>query len=171
MKSPTDCQSLPSRRLFLRSALGAAAGMGLARPGASQGSRNRKPNVILLLVDDWGWTDLGAYGSGFYQTPHLDKIAREGVRFTNAYASCPVCSPTRASLMTGKVPPRVNITDWIPGRKHHEFSPIVMPEDSDHLALEETTIAEVLKPLGYTTASIGKWHLGGEGFSPPGARL
>ena len=117
-------------------------------------------------MDDWGWTDLGAYGSTFYQTPHLDKIAQEGVRFTNAYASCPVCSPTRAAVMTGKVPPRVNITDWIPGRKHHEFSPIVMPEDSDHLALEETTIPEVLEPLGYTTASIGKWHLGGNGFEP-----
>jgi arylsulfatase A-like enzyme len=166
MKSPTPGLNPPSRRLFLETALGVLAGLGIAGRAGAQANRGRLPNVILLLVDDWGWTDLGAYGSTFYQTPHLDKIAKEGVRFTNAYASCPVCSPTRAAVMTGKVPPRVNITDWIPGRKHHEFSPIVMPEDSDHLALEETTIAEVLKPLGYTTASIGKWHLGGEGFGP-----
>lgn len=166
MKSPTSGLNLPSRRLFLESVLGVSAGLGIAGRAAAQAIRGRLPNVILLLVDDWGWTDLGAYGSTFYQTPHLDKIAKEGVRFTNAYASCPVCSPTRAAVMTGKVPPRVNITDWIPGRKQHEFSPIVMPEDSDHLALEETTIAEVLKPLGYATASIGKWHLGGEGYEP-----
>jgi len=156
-----------SRRSFLLTAVGASSlALGATTQTIAQPSRGRKPNIILLLVDDWGWTDLGAYGSTFYQTPHLDKVASEGVRFTNAYASCPVCSPTRASVMTGKVPPRVNITDWIPGRKQHEFSPVVMPEDSDHLALEETTIAEVLKPLGYATSSIGKWHLGGEGFGP-----
>lgn len=166
----TDAFASPAthaRRQFLQSALGLPA-LSLATRSmeAAQKPRERRPNIVLLLVDDWGWADLGAYGSTFYETPHLDKMAAEGVRFTNAYASCPVCSPSRAALLTGKVPPRVNITDWIPGRKQHPFSPIVMPEDSDHLALEETTIAEALKPLGYATASIGKWHLGGEGFEP-----
>ncbi|MCC6265305.1 MAG: sulfatase [Bryobacterales bacterium] len=156
-----------SRRWFLQSATALAALVVTApRTGAAQKPATRHPNIVVLLVDDWGWTDLGAYGSTFYETPHLDKLAAEGVRFTNAYASCPVCSPSRAALLTGKVPPRVGITDWIPGRKQHPFSPILMPEDADHLALEETTIAEVLKPLGYATASIGKWHLGGEGFEP-----
>jgi arylsulfatase A-like enzyme len=166
MPSSADSAAPSTRRTFLRSALGLAAALGASRSLTAQAPRSRRPNVILLLVDDWGWTDLGAYGSSFYETPHLDKVAKEGIRFTNAYASCPVCSPTRAALLTGKVPPRVNITDWIPGRSHHEFSPIVMPEDSDHLALEETTIPELLKPLGYVSASIGKWHLGGEGFGP-----
>lgn len=153
-----------SRRQFLRASLGTAAaaiGTGCARKTGA-----RRPNFLLILVDDWGWTDMGAYGSTFYETPHLDKAASEGVRFTNAYSACPVCSPSRAAVMTGKYPPRVNITDWIPGRPQHEFSPILMPEDSHQLALDETTIAEVLKPLGYATANIGKWHLGGEGFSP-----
>lgn len=167
MKDAASSSATRSRRQFLQSALGISAlGLFAAAGAKAQKAHERRPNIIVLLVDDWGWTDLGAYGSKFYETPHLDKIALEGVRFTNAYASCPVCSPSRAALMTGKAPPRVNITDWIPGRKQYPFSPIIMPEDSDHLALEETTIAEVLKPLGYATASIGKWHLGGEGFEP-----
>ncbi|MCW5964215.1 MAG: sulfatase [Bryobacterales bacterium] len=160
--------STPSRRGFLRSALGVGAGISAGALGVSfaQQSQSRRPNILLILVDDWGWADMGAYGSTFYETPHLDKLARDGVRFTNGYASCPVCSPTRAAVMTGKAPPRVNITDWIPGRRPHEFSPIVTPEDSDRLAHEEVTIAEMLKPLGYATAHIGKWHLGGEGYGP-----
>jgi arylsulfatase A len=156
-----------SRRQFLLSSLGIASCVGATATTVSC-ARKQRPNILLILVDDWGWTDMGAYGSTFYETPNLDKAASEGVRFTSAYASCPVCSPTRAAVMTGKYPPRLNITDWIPGRPQHEFSAVIMPEDSDHLALEETTIAEVLKPLGYSTASIGKWHLGGEGFGPTG---
>ncbi len=164
----TSSSSVISRRGFLYNAFGVSAASAVAStiPAQAQQSRDRRPNILLILVDDWGWTDMGAYGSTFYQTPHLDKLARDGVRFTNGYASCPVCSPTRAAVMTGKAPPRVNITDWIPGRRKHEFSPIVTPEDSDHLALEEVTIAEMLKPLGYATAHVGKWHLGGEGFEP-----
>jgi arylsulfatase A len=145
--------------------LGMATGCGVTAAAAQQ-RPSRRPNILLILVDDWGWTDMGACGSNFYETPHLDKLAREGVRFTNGYASCPVCSPTRAAVMTGKAPPKVDITDWIPGRKQHEYSPILMAEDSDHLALEEVTIPEMLKPLGYHTAHIGKWHLGGEGHGP-----
>ena len=76
------------------------------------------PNIVFILVDDLGWKDLGCYGSEFYDTPNLDKLAARSVRFTNAYAASPVCSPTRAALMTGKHPARVNITDWIPGMSH-----------------------------------------------------
>jgi arylsulfatase A len=168
MASQTPSPRAFSRRNFLSSlvAAGAATGLAGAAISAQQQTPSRLPNVVLILADDWGWTDMGAYGSTFYETPHLDKLAREGVRFTNGYASCPVCSPTRAAVMTGKAPPKVNITDWIPGRKQHEFSPVLIPEDSDQLALEEVTIAEMLKPLGYSTAHIGKWHLGGEGFGP-----
>src|SRR5213083_2339850 len=104
-----------NRRHFL-SMLGAA-------PLAAQDSTKRKPNVILVLLDDLGWSDFGIYGSKYYETPELDRLAREGVRFTQAYAACPVCSPTRASIMTGKYPARLHLTDWIPGRK-------IMPDQS-----------------------------------------
>src|SRR5271163_5152686 len=75
-----------------------------------------KPNIVLILIDDLGWRDLGCYGSTFYKTPHVDKMAKDGIRFTDFYAACPVCSPTRASILTGRYPQRMNITDWIPGR-------------------------------------------------------
>src|SRR5437764_9647837 len=87
----------------------------------------RPPNVILILIDDLGWTDLGCYGSTFYETPNLDRFARESVRFTNAYAACPVCSPTRASILTGKYPARLHITDWIPGRPQFATAPLLTP--------------------------------------------
>ncbi|MCB1078929.1 MAG: sulfatase-like hydrolase/transferase, partial [Verrucomicrobiae bacterium] len=79
-------------------------------------SADPKPNVVLILADDLGWTDLGCQGSDLYRTPHIDRLAKEGMRFTQAYSACTVCSPTRASLMTGKYPARLHITDWIPGR-------------------------------------------------------
>ncbi len=125
-----------------------------------------KPNVILVLLDDLGWRDFGVYGSKYYETPELDRLARDGVRFTQAYAACPVCSPTRASIMTGKYPARLHLTDWIPGRKQWPTSKLLFVPFEQQLPLAETTIAEVLKPLGYRTASTGKWHLGGNGFTP-----
>ncbi|MBD3386446.1 sulfatase-like hydrolase/transferase, partial [candidate division KSB1 bacterium] len=79
----------------------------------------RRPNIVFILVDDLGWKDLGCYGSTFYETPNIDRLAAEGMRFTDAYAACPVCSPTRASIMTGKYPARLGLTDWIPGRFHN----------------------------------------------------
>ena len=77
---------------------------------------NPKPNVVFILIDDMGWNDLGCYGSTFYETPNIDRLAGQGMRFTNAYAACPVCSPTRAGIMTGKYPARLHLTDWLPGR-------------------------------------------------------
>lgn len=126
-------------------------------------SSNPKPNVVFFLVDDMGWTDLGCFGSSFYETPNIDKLANQGVKFTNAYASCPVCSPTRASLMCGKYPARINLTDWIKGRQHyrvHKNEKLLNKDFEFQMALQEETIAENLKKNGYNTCFVGKWHLG-----------
>ena len=123
-------------------------------------------NFVFILLDDYGWADSSCYGSRFYETPNIDRLASQGMRFTDAYAACPVCSPTRASILTGKYPARLGLTDWIPGRKQWPTARLITPPVAPALPLAETTIAEALKPLGYTTGSIGKWHLGGDGFSP-----
>lgn len=117
------------------------------------------PNIVVFLADDLGWTDLGCYGSSFYETPNIDKLAESGIRFTSAYAACNVCSPTRAALMTGKYPARLHITDWITGYKKPDAK-LLPPDWTQYLPLEEITIAELLKKKGYVTASVGKWHLG-----------
>ena len=125
-----------------------------------------KPNVIFILLDDFGYTDCGCYGSRFYETPNIDRLAREGIRFTNAYAACPVSSPTRASIMTGKYPVNTGITDWIPGRQAtNSGSPedkLIAQSFKLQLDSEEVTIAEVLKTNGYSTMISGKWHLGAD---------
>ena len=124
----------------------------------------KQPNFVFFLVDDLGWADVGCNGSTFHRTPHIDALAKSGVRFTDGYAAASICSPTRASIMTGRHPVRVNITDWIPGTsKTGKFKHVA---DRDNLALDETTIAEVLKANGYTTFFAGKWHLGDEGHFP-----
>jgi arylsulfatase A len=148
----------PTRRDFLGALAGGAVG--------AMAAEAKRPNIVFLLLDDLGWRDFGCYGNTFHETPHLDRLAREGVKFTNAYAACPVCSPTRASILTGKYPARLHLTDWIPGRKQWPNARLLTPAFEQQLPLKETTIAEMLKPLGYRTASIGKWHLGGEGFRP-----
>jgi arylsulfatase A-like enzyme len=121
------------------------------------------PNIIFILIDDMGWTDLGCYGSSFYETPNLDALAQQGMRFTDAYASCPVCSPTRASVMTGKYPATVQITNYIPGMAKGKLlsSPYLF-----YLPLEEKTIASALRDGGYRTWHLGKWHLGDEPYWP-----
>jgi arylsulfatase A-like enzyme len=130
-----------------------------------QAADSEKLNVVLIVADDLGWTDLGCYGSDLYETPHLDQLSRDGMRFTQAYSACTVCSPTRAALLTGKYPGRLHITDWIPGQMPTNPK-LLVPDWTKHLPLEEVTIAEVFRDAGYATASIGKWHLGGEEYYP-----
>jgi arylsulfatase A len=140
----------------------------LARSSQRRHNRSgrRPPNVVLILADDLGWADLGAYGSRFHRTPNLDRLASRGVRFTDAYAAAPVCSPSRAALLTGRHPARLRLTDWLPGRPDAPDQKLARPPIRQALPLEETTLAEVFKAAGYATASIGKWHLGGDGFGP-----
>ena len=125
-------------------------------------------NFLFFLVDDLGWADVGCFGSKYHETPHIDQLCASGMKFTNGYAACPVCSPTRASIMTGRHPVRVDITDWIPGMgtsrvKHAKFKHV---NDRDNLALKEVTLAESLKAHGYQTFFAGKWHLGSRGHWP-----
>lgn len=161
-----------SRRGFLQQ-----AGLGMAALAASRSAAAApgapRPNFVFILADDLGWTDLGCFGSSFYETPHIDRLAAGGMRFTNAYAACPVCSPTRASIVTGKYPARMATTDWFgapqPDRiAHHRTKdkPLLPAAYNEQVALEEVTIAEALGEAGYKTFFGGKWHMGGEGFFP-----
>ncbi|MEZ5384795.1 MAG: sulfatase [Prosthecobacter sp.] len=133
-------------------------------------SAAEKPNVVFFLVDDLGQRDLGCYGSTFYETPNVDRLAREGARFTDGYAACPVCSPTRAAVQTGRWPQRTGITDYIGAAMKPELwkrNTILLPAPySDRLAHEEVTLGELMKSAGYATFFAGKWHLGPEGFWP-----
>ena len=125
-----------------------------------------RPNIVFILIDDMGWTDGGCFGSKYYRTPSMDALAAAGMRFTQAYAACAVCSPTRAAIMTGKYPARLHLTDWIPGEGAPKNSRFRVPDWQQHLPLEDTSLAEALKRLGYATACVGKWHLGGPKFYP-----
>ncbi|MEO7142913.1 MAG: sulfatase-like hydrolase/transferase, partial [Bryobacteraceae bacterium] len=158
---PDNTSTFTRRSLFQRLAVAPAlAARSLAAPTA------RPLNFLFILIDDMGWTDLGCAGSRYYETPNIDRFRAQGMRFTNAYAACPVCSPTRASILTGRYPARLRLTDWIPGRKQWPAARLITPRFEQQLPLPEITIAEALKPHGYTSAAIGKWHLGAEGFSP-----
>ena len=158
-----------TRREFIKSVgFGAAAfalsgcsagtlGFGSGFPKEGKDSKP-KPNFLFILADDMGWSQLGCYGSNYYETPNIDRLANQGMRFTDAYAACPVCSPTRASILTGRYPARLHLTDFIAGG-NYPYEKLKQPKWQKYLPLEEITIAEVLKPAGYTTASFGKWHL------------
>ncbi len=175
-----------TRRDFLLGAGLGAAGLlvgGYARAlGQAQKTAKKKPNIVFILVDDLGWKDAGCYGSQYYETPNIDRLAAEGMRFTNAYAACAVCSPTRAAVMTGRYPARLGVTDWIRARFQGGQIPedkknparyvggpnrkLLCPANALWLELDEITIAEALKPAGYTSCHIGKWHLGADDWYP-----
>ncbi len=119
-----------------------------------------KPNFVFVVIDDLGWADLGCYGSRFYETPYIDRLASRGMRFTDAYAASPVCSPTRLSILTGKYPARVRLTNYLTGRRWPDNSPLLPLKNwQTFMPLEEVTIAEALRAAGYVSACIGKWHL------------
>ncbi len=161
---------------------------GPANPGPvpahvrGQSNSDRPPNIVILLVDDLGWIDLATQGSEFYRTPHIDRLADNGMRFTSAYASCAVCSPTRAAIQTGRYPARIGVTDWIRALFQGGESGHVVPTDyvsnADEklecppnpfaMPLSEVTLAEALRPAGYVSCHIGKWHLGTTDFWPTG---
>ena len=170
------------RRQFLAAAgAGPTAALLFGTP-ACRGGRSRPPNFVFILVDDLGWRDVGFAGSCFYETPHIDRLAARGMVFSQAYAAAAVCSPTRASILTGRYPARLGVTDWIrarrdggeigPGRENPEGfddDPALMlltPRNALFMELGEVTIAEVLKKAGYATGHVGKWHLGPDEFSP-----
>jgi arylsulfatase A-like enzyme len=144
--------------------LAVAAGLVATWPLAAQ-QATRPPNVVLFLIDDLGWTDLACYGSTFYETPHIDRLAASGLRLTQGYSACTVCSPTRAALLTGKYPARLHVTDWIPGHQR-PYARLRVPPWRQYLAHEETTLAEMLAARGYVTCHLGKWHLGDEPYWP-----
>jgi len=186
LKEGTMAKTYWARRDFLK-ALG-AAGLGLSLPslwGCNSSRKtisSEKPNIVFILIDDLGWADVGCYGSRYYETPHIDQLAREGMKFTDGYAACAVCSPTRASILTGRYPARLGLTDWIRARFQGGKIPpdkknpteyvalpgkkLLCPPNPLWMELDEITLAEVLKKAGYVTAHIGKWHLGADDWYP-----
>jgi arylsulfatase A len=156
---------MQSRRQFC-SQLAGFAGLSLFPPElfASAGQQQR-PNIVVFLIDDLGWGDLACYGDTFHETPNIDHFARESMKFTNAYAGAPVCSPSRAAILTGKAPARLHLTQWIPGTLYPHKKLLEAPTPL-HLNRDVPTIAKLLKRAGYRTAAIGKWHLGGDGYLP-----
>jgi arylsulfatase A len=163
-------KEINTRREFLKNISKSTMGL-LGISAVQQGfnctmpSPNKKPNFVFILIDDLGWTDLTGFGSSYYETPHIDRLASRGMKFTDAYAACTVCSPTRASILTGKYPARLHLTDWITGHER-PYAQLRIPEWTQYLPHSEITIAEALHEAGYVSASIGKWHLGGREYYP-----
>ena len=134
-------------------------GITLSVVACSELHSQQKPNVIFFLVDDLGQRDVGCYGSEFYETPAIDQLALEGMLFDNAYATCHVCSPSRASILTGKYPARTNLTEWLGGRPERDYEKLHHGEKLTALPDSEQTLAETLHAHGYATANYGKAHL------------
>lgn len=156
-----------TRQPFVFAGLTIAVFLSVISPGAtSAAAEPRAANIVFFLVDDMAWSDIACYGSTFYDTPRVDQLAKEGVRFTDAYAACHVCSPTRAAILTGKYPATLNLTDWLRGRRDFPFQRLKNAVINQHLPYEETTIAETLRKLGYATGIFGKWHLGNKPSDP-----
>jgi arylsulfatase A len=148
-----------SLRVFRRLAAWCCAALVTASFGsAAPAPAPKPPNIVLILADDMGWNQVGYHGSSWYETPNIDRIARRGIQFRHAYSAAPICSPTRAALMTGKAPARLHITDYIPGKEWEE-KPLARPQMRQGLPLEETTLPEMLHTGGYISGLFGKWHL------------
>jgi len=176
---------MPSRLFFLFAGfLILVIVIGLTKLGRAADPENPEetpPNFVVVLIDDLGWKDLGCYGATYYETPHIDQLAADGIRFTDAYAAAAVCSPTRAALLTGRYPARIGITDWMrmapagtrtdlkdppAGAFENVGEGMLTPRNPYRMELEEQTIAELLTDAGYKTGQIGKWHLGAEPWYP-----
>jgi arylsulfatase A-like enzyme len=138
----------------------------LLAPAAAVAEDAVRPNIVLVFADDLGVNDLHCYGREDHRTPNLDRLAEEGMRFTCAYTGQPICSPSRAAIMTGKHPARLHLTNFLPGRADAPSQKLLQPRIEGQLPLEEVTIAELLRDAGYATGLFGKWHLGGAGFGP-----
>ncbi len=151
---------MPTLFLLLAAMLIAASGIQADTPAP------RPWNIVLIVADDLGAHDLGVTGSRLHETPNLDRLAAGGMQFTQAYSACTVCSPSRAAILTGKYPARLKITDWIKGHDYPQAKLRPPAHWTQHLPLEEVTLAEHFKGAGYATCHLGKWHLGGEGFEP-----
>lgn len=155
---------MPSQSFFILSIIGVAALWSLGTSQSFAAEQASKPHIIMIMADDMGWMDLGCQGNKKMHTPRIDQLSTQGVRFTNAYAASPVCSPTRGSLMTGQSPARIHITQH--GKDSAQFWPdnrAITPPDAEHvLPLETVTVAEHLQQRGYTTGFFGKWHLSGD---------
>ncbi len=132
----------------------------------NQAAQPKAPNIVLIVTDDLGARDLGFSGSTFHKTPNLDKLAAESAVFTNAYSACPVCSPSRAGILTGQHPARIHVTDWIPGQPSNPSQPLLRPEDLQGLPKGIVSLPRLLQERGYATFHVGKWHLGGKGSLP-----
>jgi arylsulfatase A len=161
-----------NRREFVTSlanSVGAISVLGVSSLSVAEtapaGKRKTPPNIVFMLVDDLGWGDFSCYGDSFHETPHIDQLARDGLKFTSAYAAAPVCSPSRGAIMTGQSPARTHLTEWIPGGQY-PYKKLVPAEFLLHLPKGIPTLASELKKLGYQTGAIGKWHLGDTGYLP-----
>ncbi len=154
-----------SRRGFLKAVCAGSLGLTMGplapAPVSAAAQKKEKLNFVFILVDDLGWSDIGCYGNRFNETPNIDALAAQGMRFTDAYAACPVCSPTRASILSGQYPARLGLTDFIPGHQR-PYEKLAVPRNrQQYMPLKIVTIAEALKKAGYTCGAFGKWHLGG----------
>jgi len=153
------------QKIIVSTAAVTLLGAGLTQCKPKEEKTEKPMNVVFFLVDDLGWSDIGCYGSSFYETPNIDRFAKDGVRFSSAYAACHVSSPSRASIMTGMYPASINLTDWLPGRRDFPFQKLKNVPIEQHLPYDGATIPAILQENGYRTALLGKWHLGEDSAS------